>query len=100
MIRVSKTASGRTAPVILCAHCEMPIDDAGLALAMWKKQRDVLLEDGKVYFSHKACHEKIEGGEPTLWASSELRDFLRRLVHNVQADISEDIGTEFLDNLP
>jgi len=99
MIRVSKTESGRTAPVILCDHCGKPIENAGLALAMWKKQREVLLEDGKVHFSHKACHEKIEGDEPTLWASSELRDFLRRLVHNVQADISEDIGTEFLDNL-
>ena len=98
MTHVVRSDTG-TVPLILCDHCSKPIEKAGLALAMWKRDGDNLLEGGKVYFSHKACHEKLEGNNPLIWGSSELTDFLRRLVHNAGADISENMGTELLDRL-
>ena len=99
MIQFIKNENGRTAPIIRCDVCGKRIEDAGLALAMWKATEGKLLEDGQVHFCHKACHVKLNGDDPVVWSSSELTDYLRRLVHNTKARIAEDEGTKLLDEL-
>ncbi|HPS07675.1 MAG TPA: hypothetical protein PLG22_09100 [Kiritimatiellia bacterium] len=94
-----KIENGRTAPIIRCDVCSKRIEDAGLALAMWKTKEGKLLEDGKVHFCHKACHEKLDEADPVVWSSSELTDYLRRLVHNTKVRIAEDVGAKLLDEL-
>jgi len=94
-------------PAWVCDVCGKRIEDAGLALAMWKATEGRLLEDGKVHFCHKACHGKLDGDDPVVWSSSELTkrsaeeltDYLRRLVHNTKARIAEDVGAKLLDEL-
>ena len=100
MIKVMKTESGRTAPVIVCDQCGTQIQDARMALVMWRKDHGVILDDGKIHHVHKACHDALEGDSPINWASSELTAFLRRIASNTNADTSDNPGTELLDKTP
>ncbi len=96
MLKVTLNEEGRSVPSFLCDNCGDFIDDAGLALVLWKRNKKHLIEAGKIYFIHKRCVDEFEKGE--VWSSSELNQFLRRLIKNSKANVSENEGTDFLDN--
>ena len=101
MIRITKTDEGRSAPTITCDQCGKLIDEAKWGNCHWKTRDGNLTEDGKLYFTHKQCCTAFESADSSImWHSTELTAFLRRLVHNLKADLSEDIGDRMLDQLP
>jgi hypothetical protein len=98
MLKMVKNKNGEDCPHIQCAHCEKLIENAELALAMWRSEDSQLSEDGKVYIVHKECSYEFEGDD-YFWKSQELIQFMRRLVHNTKADITDDRIGAMLDEL-
>ena len=98
MVKITLNEEGRAVPSLLCDNCLDFIDDAGLALVLWKRNNKHLPDAGKVYFTHKKCEDDFKKGE--VWGDMELNQFLRRLIHNIKADISENMGTDLLDDCP
>lgn len=96
MVKITLNHEGDSVPSIICDKCSDFIDDAGVALVLWKRNRKHLPDAGNVHFIHKKCVDEFEKGG--VWSSCELNQFLRRLVNNIKADISENMGTDFLDS--
>lgn len=98
MIRAVKTETGIGAQ-FFCDHCNLPIDQIGLAMYLWKERwttqghvevlprrhPSVLVEDGQIYILHKRCANDFEaqhGGKQYNWPWAELVDLLLFLTHN------------------
>lgn len=97
MIHLVKADNERTAPVITCDECDQRITHAGDAFCLWKRG-EVLPDDGRPYFVHKVCLDRFEGSSRE-WVSMELNDFLRRLVHNSDANVHATPDSGLLDKL-
>jgi hypothetical protein len=79
---------GRFRPVVVCDHCGEQIADAKDGNYEWRMREDGQIEDGQIYFTHKACCRPFEiaNGGRVHWFAIGLECLPVYLATNLERD--------------
>lgn len=96
MIKMVQYGS-RHAPRVVCDYCGEIIENCLDGKVEFKVHNNQIIEEGRVYFTHKHCNVPFEtANKPNgafIWATNGLGEWLVYLTHNEKAN------TEFVHEI-